>query len=441
MTRPFTWFTIVGEDGERANKHRHRRRVGTDTLLGSPMGEAHFPLLLGAILRRPKESIVYLDFTRHHEHHRKLHRRTIVRLLRMIASGSLDRYLVIGGVHEDYEREIAYVLNHEHTPILLRTTTGEQRVLGPLDNAYAHHPPGRHQHAASVTARELQAASKEQIGQTGWIKRLTTLHTLGLVKRTKTGREYAYEPITMEKRHMGEDFLRRTERSYRRSLQRSVAQRLITPPLLQPPERHATTYPCRLLHPEQPHPSTTETLLLHRRDDRTIEIIDEHLIIGTVDGEPAQDLNEYLDNKTRTAQTSSPSKPSATTVRTSTSPSRKRTSKEHEHAAAHQRQRPVRTSTRVPRLLRPQRVRRTAHARSTRLLLPLLQQARDAARTSARAARTSWPSGATPAASPSPHHYSDRTTPPCQRTSPSSNTATSAAHRSRCHGRRSPRST
>jgi hypothetical protein len=95
---------------------------------------------------------------------------------------------------------------------------------------------------------------------------------------------------------MGEDFLKKTERSYRRSLKRSVAQRLITPPLLQPPERNATTYPCRLLHPEHPIRDDGK-LLLHRRDDRTIEIIDEHLIIGIIDGEPAQDLNEYLDTR------------------------------------------------------------------------------------------------------------------------------------------------
>ena len=95
---------------------------------------------------------------------------------------------------------------------------------------------------------------------------------------------------------MGEDFLRKTERSYRRSLQRRVAQRLITPPLLQPPERSTSTYPCRLLHPAHPIRHAGR-LLLHRRDDRVIEIIDEHIIIGIVDGEPAQDLNEYLDTK------------------------------------------------------------------------------------------------------------------------------------------------
>ena len=95
---------------------------------------------------------------------------------------------------------------------------------------------------------------------------------------------------------MGEEFLKKTERSYRRSMQRTVARRLFAPPLLQPPEQNTTTYPCRLLHPE--HPIRHDgTLLLHRRNDRTIEILDEHTVIGTVEGEPAQDLNEYLDTR------------------------------------------------------------------------------------------------------------------------------------------------
>jgi len=94
---------------------------------------------------------------------------------------------------------------------------------------------------------------------------------------------------------MGEDFLKKTERTYRRSLQRTVATRLITPPLLQSDERTATTYPARL---HQPGREITEqtNLLLHRRHDRKIQILDEHMIIGTVDGEPAEDLNEHFDN-------------------------------------------------------------------------------------------------------------------------------------------------
>ena len=171
--------------------------VGTDALLGSPMGEEHFPLLLAAILRYPPTSVVYLSFRGITNITASYIATTIVRLLRMIPAGSLDRYLIIGDVNEDYEREIAYVLNHENIPILLRPMTGELRVIGPLDNAYATTLKAVTTRG-TVTARELQAASKETIGQTGWVKRLTTLHTLGLVKRTKTGREYAYQPIITE---------------------------------------------------------------------------------------------------------------------------------------------------------------------------------------------------------------------------------------------------
>jgi len=94
---------------------------------------------------------------------------------------------------------------------------------------------------------------------------------------------------------MGEDFIKKTERSYRRSLQRTVAERLFTPPLLRTGERTSTTYPCRLL--QQGHRLTTDRLVLHRNEDRTIDVLDEQRVIGNIDGEPCQDLNEYLDNQ------------------------------------------------------------------------------------------------------------------------------------------------
>jgi hypothetical protein len=36
---------------------------------------------------------------------------------------------------------------------------------------------------------------------------------------------------------------------------------------------------------------------LHRRHDRTIEILDTHNVIGTVDGDARHDLNDYLDTR------------------------------------------------------------------------------------------------------------------------------------------------
>jgi len=171
--------------------------VGTDTLLGKTMGDAHFPHLLAAILKSPPGSLVYLDFADITNITASYIAATLVRLLHMLASGSLDRHLVIGGVSGEYEDEITYVLEHEHTPILADTNNGNLRVLGPLDEAYvqtleAVTARGR------VTAKDLQSTTRARIGQTAWIKRLTTLYTLGLVKRTKSGREYTYEPITVK---------------------------------------------------------------------------------------------------------------------------------------------------------------------------------------------------------------------------------------------------
>jgi hypothetical protein len=93
---------------------------------------------------------------------------------------------------------------------------------------------------------------------------------------------------------MGEDFIRKTEKSYRPSMQRTVSARLMSPPLLRPEERTMTTYSCQLVAgsgeiTSRPH------LLLHRRPDRTIEILDEHSVIALVEGEPCDDLNRALD--------------------------------------------------------------------------------------------------------------------------------------------------
>jgi len=95
---------------------------------------------------------------------------------------------------------------------------------------------------------------------------------------------------------MGEDFIRKTERTYRRSLQRTVERRFFTPPLLANPETTSTTYPCRLADGTGPL-NTDAPFLLHRRPDRTIEILDTHNVIGIVDGDARHDLNDYLDTR------------------------------------------------------------------------------------------------------------------------------------------------
>jgi hypothetical protein len=95
---------------------------------------------------------------------------------------------------------------------------------------------------------------------------------------------------------MGEDFIRKTEKSYRRSLQRTVERRFFPLPLFAQPETSTTAYPCRLLEPTNPISPEAQLLLL-RRDDRTIDILAEHRVIGKVEGEPCQDLNTFLDEQ------------------------------------------------------------------------------------------------------------------------------------------------
>jgi hypothetical protein len=94
---------------------------------------------------------------------------------------------------------------------------------------------------------------------------------------------------------MGEDFIRKTERTYRRSLQRSVERQLLTPPLFQPKETTHTSYPCRL-RDDAPLPDECTQYLLHRRDHQTFELLDQNRVIGIVDGEAAHDLNSILES-------------------------------------------------------------------------------------------------------------------------------------------------
>jgi hypothetical protein len=171
--------------------------LGTQTLLGRTMGEAHLPRLLSAILRAAPDEVIYLDFTGITNITASYIAAAIVPLLRMIAAGSLGRYLVIGGLDAHCEEEISYVLKHENTPVLLRMQDENLRVLGPLDDAYAQTLDAVIKRGR-VTARELYAGTTSTIGKTGWIKRLTTLHDLGLVKKAKVGREFAYDSLNME---------------------------------------------------------------------------------------------------------------------------------------------------------------------------------------------------------------------------------------------------
>ena len=84
--------------------------------------------------------------------------------------------------------DVKLALEHSGVPALILNNQGEISILGPLDPANAQ-TLALVQRRREVRARQL-ADADPSIGQTGWIKRLTTLATWGLIHRTKRGRDH-----------------------------------------------------------------------------------------------------------------------------------------------------------------------------------------------------------------------------------------------------------
>ncbi len=168
--------------------------VKTDALIGRSLGEAHLPILLAGILRFPADAVVWLAFRGAENITASWIAATLVPLLRMRSAGSFDRYLLLTNLTPELAEEITYVLNHENTPALLLNPGSVPVVLGRLDPAYAQTLERIHEQG-QVTARTLLSTGDESIGHTAWIKRLTTLNVLGLIRKNKVGREYTYQPL------------------------------------------------------------------------------------------------------------------------------------------------------------------------------------------------------------------------------------------------------
>jgi len=175
--------------------------VGTESLLGSTLGEAHLPQLMAAVFRAKPGEVVFFDFTAVQVMTASYVAAAVLPILRMVTAGSLGRFLVFGNFQQMPLEELALVLGHEKLPILVGAPGSDLTVLGPLDQAYRE-TFQEVMRRGSVTARDLLEGSlSPSIGLTGWIKRLTTLHALGLIQRTKLGREFEYEPVVLEVDH------------------------------------------------------------------------------------------------------------------------------------------------------------------------------------------------------------------------------------------------
>lgn len=168
--------------------------VGTETLLGRRQGELHLPALLTSVLRNPVGVVVHLDFHDIQNITASWIAAAVVPLLKMRSSGSLGQYLLLTRIAPDLTDEFEYVLSHENTPAILSDDEGKLVVLGALDPVYAKTLEQVLKYGR-VTAKGLLSSNKDQIGLTAWIKRLSTLNAIGLIRKEKAGREYFYEPL------------------------------------------------------------------------------------------------------------------------------------------------------------------------------------------------------------------------------------------------------
>jgi hypothetical protein len=182
---------------------RVRDITGSNTLAGKSGGLRDFPKFVAAIEAVREASTVFLDWSDVELATASYFGATLVPLLRMTIAGDLDRYLIVGGLNQTCLDELKLVLEHLGLVVLLgdlsrKSAVRSVSVLGKLDTSYAE-AFAAVQKAHGASAAELharQGRTGTRIGRTGWIKRLTNLHRLRLVKKQRSGREYVFQSIS-----------------------------------------------------------------------------------------------------------------------------------------------------------------------------------------------------------------------------------------------------
>ena len=169
----------------------------TDALVGRELAKEHFSILAAAGMSGDSGDTILWDWSAIDIVSASYVAGAIVPLIRQSGSGKSERYLIFAGLNNHCLEELEFVLKAEKVAVLVVRSVdniGAATVIGYLDPVYGDTLTEilkRRRVSASVLY-EAQG-KKGTIGLTGWIKRLTTLNELGLVRRKKVGREYIYE--------------------------------------------------------------------------------------------------------------------------------------------------------------------------------------------------------------------------------------------------------
>ncbi|SRR5713226_1609819 len=93
---------------------------------------------------------------------------------------------------------------------------------------------------------------------------------------------------------MGEDWIRKTEKSYRRSVQKAIGKRLSPKPLLISEEKSTKTYPCAILGGNLV-PCVGMKLMLHKAESGDVVALHEHRVVGSIEGDARKDVGSVFD--------------------------------------------------------------------------------------------------------------------------------------------------
>jgi hypothetical protein len=169
-----------------------RRVVGNERLLGRSTGEADFPRVLAEVRKAKVGELVEVDLDGIESMTSSYFAAVFLPLLQMSRGSKF--HLVLKRANDDLQENMMYVLLKEKLALFVKSESGAVSVLGALDPVYED-ILSQITSRKEITAKELHEQSPEKIGLTAWIKRLSTLYDLGLVRKAKAGREFVYTSI------------------------------------------------------------------------------------------------------------------------------------------------------------------------------------------------------------------------------------------------------
>jgi hypothetical protein len=111
--------------------------------------------------------------------------------------------VITSGLNQSIQDDLEFALQAEGRPILVispKDKRGAPEFIGPLDEAYVQALLAlerRGEATATSLFEEYKNRSESSIGKTAWINRLNRLFEMGLVSRTKPGKEYRYARIQL----------------------------------------------------------------------------------------------------------------------------------------------------------------------------------------------------------------------------------------------------